>query len=181
MIWKGAGTGYGTLLPCSGKAGEEETIYRTIEEAGIDVMTRRRLEAGRADGTALPGALWHIFDSCDSDAIRDLLNKVAQEIGEPIDADHDPIHDQVRSGFDNLSTRMFVLYPKLFLLLLPPIFRLSRRIGFLISPSPSSLRHGTWMRFCATVCTRNTVSPDMLLSSVSGTRSSFQPALPIRS
>jgi len=77
-----------------GKAGEEETIYKTIEEAGVDVMTRRRLEAGREDGSAVPGALWHIFDACDSDAIRDLLDKVAQEIGEPIDHDHDPIHDQ---------------------------------------------------------------------------------------
>ena len=27
---------------------------------------------------------------------QDLLDKVAQEIGEPIEADHDPIHDQVR-------------------------------------------------------------------------------------
>jgi len=77
-----------------GKAGEEETIYKTIEEAGVDVMTKRRLEAGREDGSALPGALWHIFDACDADAIRDLLDKVAQEIGEPIEADHDPIHDQ---------------------------------------------------------------------------------------
>lgn len=77
-----------------GKAGEEETIYKTIEEAGVDVMTHRRLEAGREDGSALPGALWHIFDSCDADAIRDLLDKVAKEIGEPIDHDHDPIHDQ---------------------------------------------------------------------------------------
>ena len=55
---------------CSGKAGEEETVYKTIEEAEVDDMTRRRLEAGREDGTALPGALWHIFDACDADAIR---------------------------------------------------------------------------------------------------------------
>ena len=27
---------------------------------------------------------------------QDLLDKVAKEIGEPIDHDHDPIHDQVR-------------------------------------------------------------------------------------
>ena len=28
-------------------------------------------------------------------SFQDLLDKVAQEIGEPIEADHDPIHDQV--------------------------------------------------------------------------------------
>lgn len=41
-----------------------------------------------------PGALWHIFDAKDSDKIRDLLTKVGLEIGEPVEPNHDPIHDQ---------------------------------------------------------------------------------------
>jgi hypothetical protein len=75
----------------------------------VDIMTKRRLAEGREDGAALPGALWHIFDACDSDAIRDLLNKVAEEIGEPVEADHDPIHDQVRAGSGE-SSQQFVGY-----------------------------------------------------------------------
>ena len=61
-----------------------------IERAGIDELTIKRVkEIGER-----PGALWHIYDARDADKIRDLLNKVAKERGEAIEAHHDPIHDQ---------------------------------------------------------------------------------------
>lgn len=64
--------------------------YRAIDEAGCDILTRRRVrERGE-----LPGALWHIYHARDADKIRDLLNKVAQEKGQVLPPHHDPIYDQ---------------------------------------------------------------------------------------
>ena len=54
------------------------------------MLTRQRV---REQGEK-PGALWHIFDPCDADKIRDLLNKAGKERGETIEPHHDPIHDQ---------------------------------------------------------------------------------------
>lgn len=53
----------------------EENIkeaFRAIDEAGCDILTRRRVR----DKGELPGALWHIYLARDADKIRDLLNKV---------------------------------------------------------------------------------------------------------
>lgn len=61
-----------------------------IDEAGCDMVTKRRV----MEGGEIPGALWHIYDPCDSDKIRDLLNKVAKERGQHPEPHHDPIHDQ---------------------------------------------------------------------------------------
>lgn len=64
--------------------------YRAIDEAGCDILTRRRVrERGE-----LPGALWHIYNPRDADKIRDLLNKTAIERGAHPQPHHDPIHDQ---------------------------------------------------------------------------------------
>lgn len=63
---------------------------RAIDEAGCDILTRRRV---REKGE-LPGALWHIYTARDADKIRDLLNKVALERGARLEPHHDPIHDQ---------------------------------------------------------------------------------------
>lgn len=64
--------------------------YRAIDEAGCDILTRRRVrERGE-----LPGALWHIYNAKDADKIRDLLNKVAREKGRVLPPHHDPIHEQ---------------------------------------------------------------------------------------
>ncbi|KAI4495689.1 hypothetical protein M0802_008524 [Mischocyttarus mexicanus] len=63
---------------------------RAIDEAGCDILTRRRVrERGEA-----PGALWHIYAARDADKIRDLLNAVALERGARLEPHHDPIHDQ---------------------------------------------------------------------------------------
>ena len=65
-------------------------LFKAIDEAGCDEPTKKRVKEGKEK----PGALWHIFDPRDADKIRDLLNKVAKERGEKIEAHHDPIHDQ---------------------------------------------------------------------------------------
>ncbi|XP_076625774.1 lysine demethylase 3 isoform X2 [Colletes latitarsis] len=63
---------------------------RAIDEAGCDILTRRRVrERGEA-----PGALWHIYAARDADKIRDLLNAVSLERGARLEPHHDPIHDQ---------------------------------------------------------------------------------------
>ncbi|XP_033207104.1 probable JmjC domain-containing histone demethylation protein 2C isoform X3 [Belonocnema kinseyi] len=63
---------------------------RAVDEAGCDILTRRRVrERGEA-----PGALWHIYAARDADKIRDLLNAVALERGARLEPYHDPIHDQ---------------------------------------------------------------------------------------
>lgn len=64
--------------------------FRAIDEAGCDILTRRRVR----DKQELPGALWHIYAPRDADKIRDLLNKVAIERGARLEPNHDPIHDQ---------------------------------------------------------------------------------------
>lgn len=64
--------------------------YRAIDEAGCDILTRRRVREGKE----LPGALWHIYAPRDANKIRDLLNKISIERGERLEPNHDPIHDQ---------------------------------------------------------------------------------------
>ncbi|BET01767.1 JmjC domain, hydroxylase [Nesidiocoris tenuis] len=65
-------------------------VFKAIDEANCDMLTRRRV---REKGV-LPGALWHIYLARDADKIRDLLNKVALEKGARLEPHHDPIHDQ---------------------------------------------------------------------------------------
>lgn len=69
---------------------ETKEAFRAIDEAGCDILTRRRVR----DKGEVPGALWHIYAPTDADKIRDLLREVATERGEPIEVDSDPIHDQ---------------------------------------------------------------------------------------
>ncbi|KYM79539.1 Lysine-specific demethylase 3B [Atta colombica] len=64
---------------------------RAIDEAGCDILTRRR---AREEKENVPGALWHIYAARDADKIRDLLNAVALERGARLEPHHDPIHDQ---------------------------------------------------------------------------------------
>lgn len=68
----------------------EADVLRCIDESDVDDVTRQRI----ATEKEVPGALWHIWDACDADKIRDLLNKVAAERGEHVEPYHDPIHDQ---------------------------------------------------------------------------------------
>jgi lysine-specific demethylase 3 len=63
---------------------------KAIDEAGCDILTRRRV---REKGE-IPGALWHIYAARDADKIRDMLNAVALEKGARLEPHHDPIHDQ---------------------------------------------------------------------------------------
>ncbi|KYM98212.1 Lysine-specific demethylase 3B [Cyphomyrmex costatus] len=63
---------------------------KAIDEAGCDILTRRRAR----DEKEKPGALWHIYAARDADKIRDLLNAVALERGARLEPHHDPIHDQ---------------------------------------------------------------------------------------
>ena len=45
---------------------------RLIDDSDCDDLMKRRITE---DGET-PGALWHIYDACDADKMRDLLNKV---------------------------------------------------------------------------------------------------------
>ncbi|XP_045460548.1 lysine-specific demethylase 3A-like isoform X3 [Harmonia axyridis] len=78
-------------IPKDGDSDEHiKEAFRAIDEAGCDILTRRRVR----DKGELPGALWHIYNAKDADKIRDLLNKVVMEKGGRLEPNHDPIHDQ---------------------------------------------------------------------------------------
>lgn len=65
-------------IPKDGDTDEHvKEAFRAIDEAGCDILTRRRVR----DKGELPGALWHIYNARDADKIRDLLNKVVVEKG----------------------------------------------------------------------------------------------------
>ncbi|ERL87714.1 hypothetical protein D910_05104, partial [Dendroctonus ponderosae] len=81
-------------VPKDGDSDEHiKEAFRAIDEAGCDILTRRRVR----DKGELPGALWHIYNARDADKIRDLLNKVTVERGGRLEPHNDPIHDQ--SGY----------------------------------------------------------------------------------
>lgn len=80
--------------------------YRVVDEAGCDIASRRRAREPKE----LPGAVWHIYHAQDADSIRDLLNKVSAERGEPLEPNHDPIHDQSSYLDADLRTRLFNEY-----------------------------------------------------------------------
>uniref|UniRef100_A0A1Y1LQ77 [histone H3]-dimethyl-L-lysine(9) demethylase n=2 Tax=Photinus pyralis TaxID=7054 RepID=A0A1Y1LQ77_PHOPY len=78
-------------IPKDGDSEEHiKEAFRAIDEAGCDILTRRRVR----DKGELPGALWHIYNARDADKIRDLLNKIVVEKGGRLEPHHDPIHDQ---------------------------------------------------------------------------------------
>nr|XP_015200344.1 PREDICTED: lysine-specific demethylase 3A isoform X1 [Lepisosteus oculatus] len=73
-----------------GEKEHEQAVLQTIEDGDVDALTiKRMVELGEK-----PGALWHIYAAKDTDKIRQLLLKVAEEQGEENPPDHDPIHDQ---------------------------------------------------------------------------------------
>ena len=59
-----------------GRVEKDEVALKAIDMAGCDSITKRRVQEVRE----VAGALWHIFDACDADKIRDFLNKVCIEI-----------------------------------------------------------------------------------------------------
>ncbi|KAL7030679.1 hypothetical protein ACKWTF_006747 [Chironomus riparius] len=67
-----------------------EQGFRAIIEGDCDLANIDRVTK---DGE-IPGALWHIYEACDADKIRDFLIKIASEKGFKIAKDHDVIHDQ---------------------------------------------------------------------------------------
>lgn len=79
---------------------------KAIDEAGCDILTRRRVR----EKEEIPGALWHIYHARDSDKIRDLLNKVAIERGDKLEPHHDPIHDQAWYLDGPLRERLYKEY-----------------------------------------------------------------------
>jgi len=46
---------------------------KLIEDSDCDELMKKRI----TDDGEIPGALWHIYDACDADKMRDLLNKVS--------------------------------------------------------------------------------------------------------
>jgi lysine-specific demethylase 3 len=67
-----------------------EQGFRAIIEGDCDLANIDRVTK---DGE-IPGAIWHIYEACDADKIRDFLIKIASEKGFKIAKDHDVIHDQ---------------------------------------------------------------------------------------
>lgn len=105
-------------VPKSDKGGKEETkqhreeVFRCLVDGGVDEAQVRRDRAllsaatnlmltqlkrcqEKSVGAGKVGALWHIYYPSEADKIREFLNKVKEERGESVDADSDPIHDQV--------------------------------------------------------------------------------------
>lgn len=80
--------------------------YRAIDEAGCDILQRRRVR----EKNELPGALWHIYAPRDANKIRDLLNKVAIERGIRLEPNHDAIHDQSWYLDSELRKRLYTEY-----------------------------------------------------------------------
>ncbi|XP_046386731.1 lysine-specific demethylase 3B-like isoform X4 [Ischnura elegans] len=85
---------------------QNKDALRAIEEAGCDILTRRRVK----EKGMVPGALWHIYAARDADRIRDLLNKVAIEQGARLEPHHDPIHDQSWYLDGKLRERLYTEY-----------------------------------------------------------------------
>ncbi|MBN3305579.1 KDM3A demethylase, partial [Amia calva] len=73
-----------------GEKEHEAAVLQTIEDGDVDELSVKRF----IEGGEKPGALWHIYAAKDTDKIRQLLLKVAEEKGEENPVDHDPIHDQ---------------------------------------------------------------------------------------
>ncbi|XP_057340415.1 probable JmjC domain-containing histone demethylation protein 2C isoform X2 [Microplitis mediator] len=94
-------------IPQDGDSEEHiKEALRAVDEAGCDILTRRRVrERGEA-----PGALWHIYAARDADKIRDLLNAVALERGARLEPHHDPIHDQSCYLDGHLRERLYREY-----------------------------------------------------------------------
>ncbi|VDI29098.1 Hypothetical predicted protein [Mytilus galloprovincialis] len=89
-----------------GKAIHESAALQAIDNAGCDIITKRRVR----EVYEVPGALWHIFDAIDADKMRDFLNMVGKERGEEIEAEHDPIHDQAWYLDEELRERLYKEY-----------------------------------------------------------------------
>ncbi|VVC45948.1 JmjC domain [Cinara cedri] len=83
-----------------------EEAYKIIDQSGCDRESKRRARMHNE----YPGAVWHIYHANDSDAIRDLLNKVSDERGRKLQANHDPIHDQSSYLDEKLRTRLYHEY-----------------------------------------------------------------------
>lgn len=83
-----------------------EQGFEAIKEADCDYANVARvIEDGE-----VPGAIWHIFEACDADRIRDFLLKIAFERGFKVGDDHDVIHDQNWYLDGELRTRLFKEY-----------------------------------------------------------------------
>ncbi|XP_060084452.1 probable JmjC domain-containing histone demethylation protein 2C isoform X2 [Ylistrum balloti] len=89
-----------------GRAFYENAALQAIDEAGCDMITKRRVR----EVHEVPGALWQIWDARDADKMRDFLNKVAKERGEVIEQHHDPIHDQSWYLNEQLRDRLYKEY-----------------------------------------------------------------------
>lgn len=77
---------------------------RAAEEAGVDVLSRRRARQKPA------AALWHIYAARDADKIRDFLVRAELERGARPRAHHDPVHDQTWYLDATLRDRLYREY-----------------------------------------------------------------------
>lgn len=83
-----------------------EQGFKAILEADCDLTNINRvIEDGE-----IPGAIWHIFEACDADRIRDFLLKIAVERGFRVADDHDVIHDQNWYLDGELRARLYKEY-----------------------------------------------------------------------
>ncbi|XP_039607731.1 lysine-specific demethylase 3A-like isoform X2 [Polypterus senegalus] len=89
-----------------GEVNHEKEVLQTIKDGDVDDLTLKR----HLEGNEKPGALWHIYAARDTDKIRQLLLKVAEEQGQENPPDHDPIHDQSWYLDRPLRKRLFQEY-----------------------------------------------------------------------
>lgn len=83
-----------------------EQGFKAILEADCDFANINRvIEDGE-----VPGAIWHIYEACDADRIRDFLLKIAFEKGRKVGDDHDVIHDQNWYLDGELRSRLYKEY-----------------------------------------------------------------------
>ncbi|KAJ8250239.1 hypothetical protein COCON_G00221610 [Conger conger] len=84
LVYVGVAKGNGVLS----KTG----LLKRLEEEDLDEGMKRRLR----DSSEMPGALWHIYPSKDTDKIKEFLHKVAREQGDEELLEQDPMGEPGR-------------------------------------------------------------------------------------
>lgn len=83
-----------------------EQGFKALIEADCDITNINRV----IKNGEIPGAIWHIYEACDADRIRDFLLKIAQEKGFKVANNHDVIHDQNWYLDGELRSRLYREY-----------------------------------------------------------------------
>ncbi|KAI1278085.1 Lysine-specific demethylase 3A [Halotydeus destructor] len=76
------------------EASIRQQVWRMLEDGGVDGDQIKRCKEKKI-GAARVGAIWHVYDACDADKMREFLKKIGKEEGRNASSQSmDPIHDQ---------------------------------------------------------------------------------------